>query len=149
MAFDPTKCLLPTIWCGKGPLPTSAEKRVDRKNNVKYVKEGSKEECVQKGFGAGMFSERAKSLPDTSLQKIKYVGETYEKNFKTVRIETTLDLLTFARGSPTKSILDLILKVTTKKDGKIDHKAYNSILLWLYNNGVDSSKIPSCHRLVQ
>lgn len=144
-SFDPKKCLIPTVWCGKGPVPKNNK---DYDKNIKYTREGSKDECVQKGFGAGTYAERSKTLPEKSLQKIKYVGATYEKNFQDRDIEDLDDLVRFARGSPTKSIKSLILEVTTKKDKKIDHRAYNHIMVWLYNNGVDASKIPKCFRLV-
>lgn len=142
--FNPKKCLIPTSWCGAGDMPTKA----DHKNNVKYTSLGSREECVQKGFGAGVHIERAKHLPEASLQRIKYVGEVFEKHFKAQGISDTKALLKFARGSNKAGIQKLVARVSTKKDGKIDHRAYNHILLWLYNNGIDSSKIPTCEDLM-
>jgi hypothetical protein len=120
----------------------------DHKKNVKYTSLGTREECVQKGFGAGVHTERAKYLHEDSLQHIKYVGEVFEKHFKARGIADTKALLKFARGSNKAGIQKLVISVSTKKDGKIDHRAYNHILLWLYNNGIDSSKIPSCEDLL-
>jgi len=143
--FDPAKCLIPTSWCGKGPVPA---KRKDFKLNVKYVREGTKDECLQKGVGVGVHIERRKGLPQTSLQNIKYVGEVFERKFIDEGIKTTRDLLTRARGYTKDQNKALVARVTTKKDGRIDHRAYNHVLLWLYENGIDQARLPLCHKLV-
>lgn len=145
MAFDPARCLIPSVWCGKGDVP---EKKTDKKKNIKYIRSGTKDECVQKGFGAGMFTERRKGLPPTSLQTIKYVGDVFERHFQEEGINDLAGLMAFARRSTSDSIKKKILKVTTKKGGKIDHRAYNHILLWLYEQGIEGEKLPLCHRLI-
>ena len=143
--FDPSKCLIPTAWCGKGPVPA---KRKDFKLNVKYVREGSKDECLQKGVGVGVHIERRKGLSQTSLQNIKYVGEVFERKFIEEGIADTRALLRRVNSLTKEQNKALIARVTTKKDGRIDHRAYNHVLLWLYENGVSGSKLPLCHKLV-
>lgn len=143
--FDAGKCLIPTSWCGKGPLP----KDPDLKSNLKYTSIGTRDQCVQKGFGVGMYTERAKHLPEKSLQKIKYVGEVFEQRFIENGIRDTDELLRLARRSSSLEIETVLTSVCTKK-GKgrpVDYRAYNQILLWLYSAGVPQAKIPSCQEL--
>ena len=142
-SFNPKKCLVPTFWCGKGDMP----KEADYKNNLRYTSLGTRDQCVQKGFGAGMSAEKSKNLPENSLQKIKYVGEVFEKNFMKNGIANTTDLIDFANRSNRSGIDKKITVVCTKKDLRVDYRAYNHILLWLYDNGIPSSKIPWCREL--
>ena len=51
------KCSIPVVWCGKGELPP--RKANDEKY---YIRRGTAHECMQIGFGAGMYSERKKDL---------------------------------------------------------------------------------------
>lgn len=146
--FDPRKCLIPTAWCGKGPLPPPAKRR-DYKQNVKYVREGTKDECLQKGVGAGVHIERKKSLAANSLQNIKYIGDVFEKRFQDEGIRTTTDLVARVNRLTKVQVKSLVEKVTTKKNGRIDHRAYNHVLLWLYYEGkISQEKLPLCHKLV-
>jgi len=75
--FDLSECAIPTVWCGRGNPP---KRRAG--DDKYYYKTGDRYECMQKGFGAGMHTERKKNLPENSLQQIKYVGDVYEKKFK-------------------------------------------------------------------
>lgn len=142
--FDPSKCLIPTAWCGRGPVPAQ---RRDLAKNIKYVREGTKDECLQKGFGAGVFSEKAKTLAPSSLQNIKYVGDVYERKFREAGIQTLKQLKDRVEDSTKEPNKALISRAVTKKNGRVDSRAYNHVLLWLYQNGVTQTKLPLCHKL--
>lgn len=144
--FNPVKCLVPTAWCGKGPVPSQKQ---DLTKNVKYVREGTKDECLQKGFGAGVFSEKAKGISSSSLQNIKYVGETYELNFRKAGITNLNELLSAAKNSSKSRVQSLVSQSVTKKGGQIDSRAYNHVLLWMYQNGVPQVNLPLCHEITE
>jgi hypothetical protein len=116
------------------------------KDGVKYLRKGTAEECMKKGFGAGMMNEKTKNLPSSSLQKIKYIGETHEDNFKSKRIGTTTALLNFAKSHSENEVKELLSKVLKKKGGAgLDGRAYNSVIMWLYGKGVKD--VPECKAL--
>lgn len=135
MMFNPDKCVIPKIWCGKGTMPKG------------YLKTGTRSECIQVGFGAGMYSERVKHTPSNSLQKIKYVGEKYDARFKLKGIKTTVDLLNFATKRTKLQIKALLEYVFTRKSKGIDKRAYNSTMMYLYSHGIAAAKIPQCIKI--
>jgi hypothetical protein len=140
--FDVDKCAIPSVWCGKGDVPKGV------KDGVKYTRKGSAEECMKKGFGAGMMTEKAKNLPATSLQTIKYVGETHEQNFRNARIATTTALIKYAKTHTPANVKTMLTRVLKKKgDAGLDGKAYNSVILWLYHKGIKD--VPECTVLRQ
>lgn len=135
--FNVARCAIPTVWCGKGEVPKGI------KDGNRYTRKGSVEECMKKGFGAGMISERTKNLPATSLQKIKYIGETHESNFRASRITTTNALRNYARSHNEEQVRSLLTRVLKKKGGGgVDGRAFNSVILWLYNSGIKD--VPEC-----
>ncbi len=133
--FDPSECAIPRIWCGKGAKPNG------------YLKTGTRTECIQVGFGAGMYNERAKHTPSNSLQKIKYVGEKYESRFKLKGINSTVELLKFATKRTKVQIKTLLSGVFTRKSKGLDKRAYNSTMMYLYSHGIASAKIPQCSKI--
>ena len=141
--FNPRDCAIPTIWCGKNSIP---RQRYSKKDNVVYIKEGSRFECLQKGFGSGAAVERNKNISRFSLQQIKFVGPVYEENFKKNGIKTTTNLKKYAKTASSTDIEKLLQKVFVKK-GKagLDKKAYNSTLLYLYNSGIRHT--PLCEKI--
>jgi hypothetical protein len=142
MAFNKKSCAIPTVWCGDGKMPTA------HKDGMFYTREGTRSECVKKGFGAGKYQERNAHLPKTSLLQIKYVGETYEGKFKRYGITSTTQLLKeFKSSKANPSMIEKTLKdIFTKKDHKLDQRAYNSTLLYLYGNGI--GKLPQCSKMI-
>lgn len=138
MPFKESDCIIPELWCGDGPIPNKKGKR--------YLRAGTRSECVKKGFGAGMFSEKAKELKENSLCQIKYVGETYEKKFSKKGIKTTDDLLRKMETN-TRVQIEKILKGIFKRGGNagLDQRAYNSTLMYLYNHGV--GHLPACSKI--
>ena len=141
MSFRLADCAIPSVWCGKSNTPPKT-KPVDM---IRYTRPGSRYECMQQGYGAGMYSEKKKGLPKTSLRQIKYVGEVYEANFKRNGISTITHLVNKLRGKSKSVIQNTIRKAVTKKGGVIDKKAYNHCLVYLYFHGVNA--LPSCYRL--
>ncbi len=135
--FDPSLCKIKKIWCGKTlAIPPS------KANN--YYKIGSKYECLRAGFGAGRFSNQ--NLPESSLKNIRYIGKTYDKKFKNLGINTIDDLVFHLSFLPTISDFEVFLKnILTKKNGIVDLKAYNSMLLFLYNFGLQF--LPACEQI--
>ena len=140
MSFRPSDCAIPQLWCGEGKMPKNT-------NEVRYLRAGTPHECMKKGFGAGMYSEKAKRLPSYSLQKIKYVGETHEDNFKKEGIKTTQDLITKMRGKTTAQISTILRKVLVMKNGRTDMRAFNSVLLFLHGAAVTG--LPKCEKIDQ
>lgn len=137
--FKESKCAIPSLWCGKGPVPKNI------RNDKKYTRKGTSVECMKQGFGAGMMSEKSKHLPPASLQQIKYIGETHEKNFKKAKIETINKLIKTFKSKEPEQIKLLLSGILMKKNSTLDKKAYNSVLLFLYRHG--NSNIPSCFSL--
>lgn len=139
MSFDISKCAIPTVWCGKGTPPKRKPK------DLKVYRVGSRYDCMRKGFGAGTAIERAKHLPDGSLQHIKYVGDVYEGRFKSNNIQDIDDLVTEAERKSKAQLKTLLKKVFTRKKGGLDKRAYNSTIVYLYQHGV--GHVPSCSRI--
>ncbi len=133
--FEPRKCAIPTTWCGKGPKPANT-------NEVKYTRAGTPAECLQKGFGAGAAKERSKSLPQSSLQRIKYVGPEMEKKLRSKGIRTLDGLIKKTRTMTPVQVATLLKGTLRKKNGALDSRAYNSVLLYLYNSG--KTNLPQC-----
>jgi len=129
--FNINKCLIPTIYCGKGSY-----KSVSPSNNYsKYIKKGSPSECIKKGIGAGIYIEKKKNLTKNSLQNIPYIGPVFEKNFKSHKITTLSKLEEYIEDSSISKIKKMLTDVCTKSNGQIDPKAYNSVILYLYYKG--------------
>lgn len=129
------RCIIPELWCGKG--------RVPRRQGKRYTRKGTSFECMKKGFGAGMYKEKAKHLPENSLQRIKYIGETYEANFRRKRVTTLEGLVRKVNNLNTKRQKERFLKsAVTKANDVLDSKAYNSLMLFLYSHNVRG--LPDC-----
>lgn len=97
---------------------------------------------MSRGFGAGAASERLKSLPEGSLQRIKYVGEAMEARFRQSGIRTLNGLIVKMKGK-TPAYIDTTLKrILRKSNNALDSRAYNSVLLFLYMAGIPN--LPQC-----
>lgn len=136
------KCSIPVVWCGKGDIPT--RKSGDEKY---YIRKGTTHECMQIGFGAGKYSEIKKGINNNSLQNIKYVGETYENNFKEKNIDTILDLIKYVSSHTQLQIKLLLSSVFKKKGGGTDMRAYNSTLMFVYKKGIKD--LPPCLKITK
>lgn len=139
--FNPEDCAIPTFYCGdQESLPK--RKRGDDKY---YTRHGTSRECLSKGFGAGMITERMKSLPENTLQQIKYVGDVYERKFREAGIDNVDALIKYAQSRNPIEVDTLLKRVLAKKGGSLDQRALNGTLLFLYKNGVQ--RIPGCNRM--
>lgn len=118
------------IWCGDGSKPQD------------YVRNGSRQECLRKGFGAGMYTERAKYLPKNSLQRIKYVGPKMEANFILYSITNTDELIQTLKGWSRPQKENALKYILQNENGGLNRKAYNSVLLYLHSKGI--LRLPSC-----
>lgn len=139
-AFDSDMCSIGKVYCGDSDV-VPARKRGD---DFYYTRKGTPRECLMVGFGGGAAAERSKNLPRDSLQKIKYVGETYDAAFKAKGVNNLAELVEYAKWNKNK-FNDMLNEVLTKKNGTIDKKARNSVLLYVYNTGVND--LPSCDRM--
>ena len=144
MVFNTNKCKIPTVYCGNGNAPNPKES-----DNIKYTRNGTPYECMQKGFGAGAATERNKNLPGTSLQNIKYVGEVYEKSFsegyfenRVLNIRSLRDLNDWALRHTAHQTDMMLRSIFQKRNGVFDVKAYNSTLFYLHKN--TNAHIPEC-----
>ena len=131
-------CAIPTVYCGKKKIPSNT-------NEIKYTKKGSRDECLRKGFGAGQYSEKLKNLPSNSLQRIKYVGDKYETEFRRYGIGKTTTLIRKCSKQTKEQNTLMLKKIFLRKDGIVDKKGYNSTILFLSKNGVATS--PTCLRI--
>ncbi len=143
MSFRLSDCAIPSVWCGKSANPPKTKPS----DMVRYTGPGSRYECMQKGYGAGMYGEKNKGLAKTSLRQIKYVGEIYEANFKRNGISTTTQLISKLKGQPKTTIQNIVKRSVTKKGGVVDRRAYNHCLAYLYSHGVGGEMLPPCYRL--
>ncbi len=134
-------CAIPTVWCGDG-------KRPGKKDVSYYYRTGTRGECLKKGVGVGMAIERGKSLPKTSLQTIKYVGEKYEAKFISKHsIQTTTQLRTYTKSHTSIQLQVLLRDVFTRRTKGLDRRAYNSTLMYLHTGGVRKRNLPACERI--
>ena len=135
MSFDIDRCIIKRVWCGN-------DDAIPKKDKKRYSKVGTRYECLRSGFGAGMYSEKRKNLSYKSLQQIPYVGPKMEKRLIKRGIADTKQLLSQMRmlsGPGKKAILSSTLK---NSDGKLNSFAYNSVIMYLYQNGV--LNLPNC-----
>lgn len=139
--FNENECYIPTVWCGD----ENVYKKFDTVKKVKYTRTGTRRECLKKGFGAGVISTRKKTLPTNSLQEIKYIGEKHEASFKRYRITNTQTLLSAFKKNKKAEISKTLKDILKKKDGNLDIRAYNSVLLYLYNHGFGD--LPKCEKI--
>lgn len=127
-----SNCIIRKIYCGKGDVP----------NDIKYSRKGDSYECLRKGIGSSDWNHRKKTLAKNSLQQIMYIGPLYESKFKEQRIYTIDKLLCKSRNMTMVEKKKLLYKVCTRKNGSIDHKAINSIILFLHERGI--TNLPEC-----
>jgi hypothetical protein len=134
--FNPRRCYAKSVWCGTGPVPSEV------RNNTIYQRQGSPYECLKKGVGTGVYEERRKGLVGTSLLKMKYVTEAHEQNFIEKHILTQQDLVRFASLCKISKLRKFLGRCLVDKIGRLDERAYNSVVLFLYLAGV--SPLPEC-----
>ncbi|KKK57936.1 hypothetical protein LCGC14_3049460, partial [marine sediment metagenome] len=108
----------------------------------KYSRKGASYECLKKGFGIADWEHRKKNLTKTSLQQIMYIGPVYETNFKKKQIYSITSLIKKLEGLSTKEKRDIISAGCRRKNGSMDQKAFNSIVLFLH--GRNLKNLPSC-----
>lgn len=133
------KCAIPELWCGVSDrIPKSKDPL------VKYVRSGNKYECMKKGFGAGMAKSKKEDLPSSSLRNIKYVGEVHEENFRRDGILTLVNLTTKMNGKSAREKEEILKRILVKSDGKLDKRAFNSVLVYLHKAGIGG--LPSCRK---
>jgi len=136
--FNRGRCSIPTVYCGdKDQIPTTGPSR-----DTHYSRRGTARECLSKGFGAGMITEKLKNLTLNSLQRIKYIGDKYEQKFVDVGITNTDRLVTEMRRLNAENINRVLCEILRRKNGVVDKRAFNSVLLFLDDNGVNN--LPEC-----
>ena len=140
MNFDIGRCAIPTVYCGN-KSPRDAEPGFGRR----YTRKGTSHECLRIGFGAGKSVAESKGLPKTSLRKIRYIGEVYEQHLQEQGIMNIPGLKRYAKSHQPDEIAELLRMVLVRSNGVLDGRAYNSMLLWLYQQGI--SRLPGCEAL--
>lgn len=134
VSFDKKRCEVKTVYCGNGS-PTK-----------KHSRKGTQYECLKKGFGSGLWSEKTKHLSKNSLQRIPYVNGTIEIRLSSYGIKTMTQLKLFMRRLDMEEKREFLYDMCMDK-GVMDFKAYNSILLFLFDNSVQ--KLPSCQQIIE
>lgn len=140
--FNYEECLIPSVYCGSN----TTFPNIDRVGGIRYERKGTAPECLKKGFGAGMMIERAKNSKSV-FKDIKYLDPKYIKNMSDDK-ETPVDTLSELMGraqSLTTIEFNLFLRRNLVKNGSLDKRAYNSVLMYLYNHGIDV--LPRCEKI--
>jgi len=141
MQFDKSKCITSKIYCGdKNALPPNTATQ-------KYSRKGTPHECLKKGFGMGMWTEKKKLLPATSLQHITYVGDVFEEHFKNEGMNTQAQLLQKFRALTRANKRNLLLRCCRKRNNVVDYRVYNSVLLFLHEHNVND--LPLCTDIIE
>ena len=136
MSFRRRNCAIPRLWCGNGKV--NFRKKV---NDGFYSREGTRYECLKIGFGAGKHSLENPS--STSLKNIKYIGEIYEDSFRRKDIGSLKELKRVSKKMTVNDFKRLLQQILKKKDGTVDNRAYNSVLIYLDDVGI--KKLPACY----
>lgn len=137
MAFNPDRCYIPTVYCGK-----QARVYPYVENENRYIGPGDSYQCMQKGYGAAQARENRKRLTVTSLQNIRYVGPKFEENFRREGISTIAQLISYVRNHTVAQSQSMLERVFRNANGRLNGKGFNSTLLYLYKNGND--RLPQC-----
>jgi hypothetical protein len=145
-AFNPEGCMVPSVWCGEKRLK-DVDPSEAREKGVRYIRKGTPYECMKKGIGVGIAQQRKKNLPQNSLQHIKYIGELYEKNFRKNGIRTRTSLVQKMRGMDAEEKSEFLKGILVNSSDKVDYRAYNSVLLYLFSHGVDQDELPRCSKI--
>ena len=135
MVFNKSACLVRKVYCGNGKVPPDTA-------TVKYSRKGTQYECLRKGYGIADWEHRNKSLSKNSLQRIMYIGPKYEENFKKLKIYSTKSLVTKTAGLTKEEKKALVAKGCRRENGSVDQRAFNAVILFLYNQG--QQELPSC-----
>jgi hypothetical protein len=133
--YNKEDCIIRKAYCGNHNAPPADTRE------KKYSRVGTRSECLKKGFGAGLAQERSKGLRRTSLQNIDYIGPVYDANFRQRGVATLARLLTVLRPLPNPQKRAFLERGCTKKNGAIDQKAVNALIIYLHDNGLD---VPVC-----
>ena len=135
MSFNKSSCIIRKIYCGDGQLPKDTADK-------KYSRKGTSYECMQRGFGVADWQHRKKGLSKTSLQQILYIGPIYEANFKKKKVYSITTLLKIMATKSAIEKKDLLTAGCKRKNGSIDQKAFNSVVLFLHQRGIKN--LPPC-----
>ncbi len=135
MSFNKSNCIIRKTYCGNGKVPKDTSTK-------KYSRKGTPYECLRKGIGVGVWEHRKKSLSKTSLQQIIYIGPALEANFKKKQIYSITSLVNKLQKLATKEKREIIAAACKRKNGSIDQRAFNSVVLFLHERGVKN--LPSC-----
>lgn len=136
MSFSKSKCIIRKIYCGdKNSVPKDTR-------TVKYSRAGTRAECLRRGFGVAEAKYKKDGVSANSLQNIMYVGEIYAKNFKKKRITSLKTLIKRVENMTAVEKKTLLTSCCKKSNNVVDHRAVNSILLYLHEHGVDD--LPGC-----
>ena len=126
-------CIVRKLYCGKNAaIPRDTP-------NKKYSRRGTANECLAKGIGVGVSQERAKRLDPDSIQTLTYIGPVFAAKFEERNIVTLEQLI--ARIGTIVNKRQWLEKICTRKNGTIDQRAVNSVLLYLHDSGIN---VPAC-----
>ncbi len=139
-------CQIPTVYCG---VNSSYDKQKNKEKNMYYYKDGDRYECLQKGYGAGMYVEKLKNVDsdcEYDLRHIKYINDKHIEKFGKYNINCSDCLFDYVDKHYTEDVTDMLIDVLTYKN-KFNKKAYNSVIYYLYENGYDIMELPKCKKI--
>ena len=135
MSFNKSNCVIRKTYCGNGNVPKDT-------STQKYSRKGTPYECMQKGYGVSYWIQRKKTLSQNSLQQIIYIGPVFEKNFKKHKIYSQMSLINKLEPLSMTEKKKLLTSICKRKNGGIDQRAFNSVVLFLHQKRVKN--LPSC-----
>lgn len=116
-----------SIWCGDGDKPEN------------YIREGTRNECLKKGFGVGFHKHKRDGKEKNDLYQIPYMNEKIRTNLYLSNITTVEDFLYTIRNSYNFEYTKIFLLRVG-----FSGESYNSVLFFLYNNRIPITKLPAC-----
>jgi hypothetical protein len=135
MPFNKSACIVRKLYCGDGTIPKDSASK-------KYSRKGTSYECLKKGYGTADWEHRKKNLTKTSLQQIMYIGPVYETNFRKKKIYSITSLIKKTENLSVKEKREVIAAGCKRKNGSVDQRAFNTVVLFLHERGVKN--LPVC-----
>ncbi len=123
------------LYCGDSTIPKDTATK-------KYSRKGTRYECLKKGYGTADWEHRKKNLTKTSLQQIIYIGPVYEANFRKKKIYSITSLIKKTENLSVKEKREVIAAGCKRKNGSVDQRAFNAVVLFLHERGVKN--LPAC-----
>jgi hypothetical protein len=119
------------MWCGS-----------DAKIPLNKIK-GDSYSCMRRGFGKGAHVERTKLLDPSDLRTVPYMNQYAIEKLAKYKVTTKPQFLSMIvrlkNPQSTKKLLEQIVPENPK--------AFNGIVLFLYNSNINPQFLPTCVKI--